>query len=279
MKLLLLLVLFVVFMCLVRKACRENYRSEATGRGLEATGRGLEATGVDRPTKPAREDLVSNPKVVHLVLYSDSYKEMYEATREYYRSSGVSVYYYSFSDEITTPYEIKGDRLFLKGQESYLPGILEKTLKAFAVFPDADYIIRSNASTVVDIDKVVNELKANPVDYAGSYVHTLQWLDPGNGIRDKRYWGTRYASGTCVILSKKAVKHLLSAKIDKTVIDDVAIGVALKDFPPRCYLSHFTSIENTPGQPGKWFYRHRTVDRKKDAERMKILVSKLKTQV
>ncbi len=259
MKLFLLLVLVVLFFITARKACRESYRP--TG-GKET----------DRPTG-------ENLRVVHLVLYSDTYQDMYEATREYYKSTNIPVYYYSFSEDLQSPYEIKGDRLFLRGKESYLPGILEKTLQALAIFPDADYIIRSNASTVVDIVKLVNDLTKNPVDYAGSYVHTLQWLDPGNGIRDKKYWGTRYASGTCIILSKKAVKYLLSTKIDKTVIDDVAIGVALKGFQPRCYLSHFTAVENAPGKPGKWFYRHRTADRKKDAERMKILVAELKTRV
>jgi hypothetical protein len=220
------------------------------------------------------------PRILHLVLYSPGtgYDQMYEATRGYYKS----VYYYSYDDSITEDHKLVGDRLLIKGKESYLPGILEKTLKAFRVFPlsEYDYVLRSNVSTVVDVESVRRHLAEHPLDYAGGYVHQLQWLDKSNGIVDRRHWGTKYASGTAILLSTKAVNELLEKPevVDKSVIDDVAIGVAMKrlGYSPVCFLSRFIAVEKTPmNTGGKWFFRHRTADRVKDSENMKWLLKTL----
>ena len=222
-----------------------------------------------------RESYSALPRILHLVLYSpgNGYDEMYQATREYYKNA----YYYSYDETLEKDYQITGDRLLLKGKETYLPGILEKTLKAFSVFPldEYDYVLRSNISTVVNVDKLKEELRERPLDYGGGYIHRLQWIDPGNGIVDKKYWGTSYASGTAIILSTKVVKDLLTKTVDKSVIDDVAIGVALKGYSPKCFLSHFTSVEKKSADTSKWFFRHRTNDRLKDAENMKWLLKTL----
>jgi hypothetical protein len=204
---------------------------------------------------------------------------MREATSEYYHATGIPTYYYSFSENITSDHEIQGDRLLLKGKESYLPGVLDKTLAAMRVFQDCDYLIRSNSSTVIDLPALKKDLQQNPIDYGGSFVHELHWLDPGNGIRDRVYWGTRYASGTCIILSRSALTKLLSSDIDKTIIDDVAIGVAMKKhgIRPKCFLSRFTTIDRVPYElKSKWFYRHRTHDRLKDTDNIKWLSKTLR---
>jgi hypothetical protein len=219
-----------------------------------------------------REQFVEPKRFIHLVLYSDQYHDMYLSTRDYY-SLITPTYYYSFSEDLSSDYELRGDRLLLKGRESYLPGILEKTVRALAVFKDYDYIIRSNASTVVDLVQLQRELSLRPIDYGGSFVHTLQWLDPANGITDRRHWGTRYASGTCIILSRRAVEQLLQSSIDYSVIDDVAIGVSMKQlkFAPKCFLERFVAVTEPKHLTQKWFYRHRTTDRVKDAANIKWL--------
>jgi hypothetical protein len=198
---------------------------------------------------------------------------MYQTTREYYKNA----YYYSYDDTISEDYLIRGDRLLLKGKETYLPGILEKTLTALSIFnlEEYDYILRSNISTVVKVEEIQKELRDRPIDYGGSYVHRLQWLDPANGIKDKRYWGTEYVSGTAIILSTKTAKELLAREVDKSVIDDVAIGVALKGYKPKCFLSKFTAVDSQKADTKKWFFRHRTSDRLKDAANMKWLLKTL----
>jgi hypothetical protein len=202
---------------------------------------------------------------------------MYLATRELYKTT--PTYYYTYSDTITTDYELKDDILYIKGKESYLPGILEKTIKAFRYFPmdQYDYVIRSNVSTVVDMERVKNHLTRNSLDYGGSFVHDLHWLDPGNGIVDKRHWGTKYVSGTCIILSKSSIEKLLQQQLDYSVIDDVAIGIALKPIKPVCFLERFKAVTEIPVKTdGRWwFYRHRTDDRFKDASHIKWLTKTL----
>lgn len=226
--------------------------------------------------------LPKTPKVLHLVLYSPEYRDMYESTRRFYAAQKIPTYYYSFSPTISSEYELKDDQLLIRGTETYLPGILDKTLKALRYFPldPYQYIIRSNASTVVDFEPLLEELAKNPVDYAGSFAHQLQWLDPANGITDRTYWGTRYASGTCIIMSREAAKKLLNHTLDHKVIDDVAIGVAMKQlgYTPKCYLSRFKTVTATDPSLKRgrwWFYRHRTDNRLNDSEHIKWLTKTL----
>lgn len=247
MKLLFITILVLIVLFLLRYRGRESYREKL-------------------------------PRILHLVLYSPGkgYDEMKKATSHYYSKA----LYYSYQPGLTEPYRIEGDRLLLRGEETYLPGILEKTLEAFRVssLDEYDYVLRSNVSTVVDVEKLQRHLAEHPLDYGGSYVHQLQWLDKSNGIVDRRYWGTRYASGTAIIMSTKAVKRLLEHSMDKSVIDDVSIGVAMKQlgYSPVCFLSRFTAVERVPVKgSGKWFFRHRTNDRVKDAENMKWLLKTL----
>jgi hypothetical protein len=152
--------------------------------------------------------LPQTPKVLHLVLYSPEYRDMYESTRSFYAAQKIPTYYYSFSPNISSEYELKGDQLLIRGTETYLPGILDKTLKALRYFPldPYQYVIRSNASTVVDFEPLLEELARNPVDYAGSFAHNLQWLDPANGITDRTYWGRVHAKVLSVSLQDYKVK-------------------------------------------------------------------------
>ena len=41
-----------------------------------------------------------------------------------------------------------------------------------------------------------------------SYIINIQWINIKNGIIDKTWWGLNYASGTSIILSKKAFNKL-----------------------------------------------------------------------
>ena len=125
--------------------------------------------------------------------------------------------------------------LYIHGLETFLPGILEKTIKAFDIIHNKlkieyDFIFRTNISTVVHIENTYSYLTnfSNPTTemyYVGPLVQ-LQWLDSQSGIVNKQYWGTPFCSGTCIILSSKLIENIVAnrEKLHYTIIDDISIG-------------------------------------------------------
>ena len=208
-----------------------------------------------------------SPKIVQLVLYSDSndYKQMYEITRPYYQKYKVDTLYYMYSGTSDPPY-VKDDILYLPGKESFIPGVLNKTINAFqwvSEHYEYDYILRSNISTVVDMVGVISALSEDKIDYGGGFVGPVV-MSQGYGVKDKHV-GTIYASGTSIILSKDFVDTLLKTRneIDYDVIDDVAIGVWAKGKYEAKQLK------------GNLFYRNRSANRQTDVENIKNQVKNL----
>lgn len=160
-------------------------------------------------------------KILHLVLYSKNtyYDVMKSITDNFYGIyKNVDTYYYYFDDSINNDYELTKNELKIKGIESYKPGILDKTIKAFKYFEnklnDYDYIVRSNISTIIDFDKIYKILYKKNYDY-GFYL-----------FNRSEY---RFSSGTSILLSNKMVFFILENinKIDYDKIDDVAIGLLI----------------------------------------------------
>ena len=77
-------------------------------------------------------------KILHLVLYSkeEYYDKMKELTSNFYKlyNKNVDTYYYYFDENIKDNYELIENNLKIKGKESWIPGILDKTIKAFKYF-------------------------------------------------------------------------------------------------------------------------------------------------
>jgi hypothetical protein len=129
----------------------------------------------------------------------------------------------------------KNYMLYINGRETFLPGILDKTIKALDVIHNKlkleyDFIFRTNISTFIHFENTLSYLKnfAEPTKemfYIGPLIR-LQWLDTACGIIDKRYWGTKYCSGTCIIMSYALVENIIinREKIHYNIIDDVSIG-------------------------------------------------------
>ena len=129
----------------------------------------------------------------------------------------------------------KNYMLYIHGKETFLPGILEKTIKAFDIIHNKlkveyDFILRTNISTVVHIENTMSYLSnfPNPTTemyYIGPLVR-LQWLDRTSGIVDKRYWGTPFCSGTCIIMSHALIENIVRnrEKLHYNIIDDISIG-------------------------------------------------------
>ena len=85
-----------------------------------------------------------------------------------------------FSDKINEDYCLDGDMLLIKGVETFIPGILDKTVKAFKFFENKyeeyDYITRTNISKIVNFDLLLEELEKRPVDYCGANLYKLTYL-------------------------------------------------------------------------------------------------------
>ena len=236
----------------------------------------------------------SKVKILHLVLYSNgkSYDKMYDITREYYSKfyPEVLTIYYLFNQNITEPV-IKDDILLIPGKETYLPGILDKTIKAieFTKNIEYEYLLRSNISTIVNVKNLLNYLSKNKnIQYGGSWKmkHIRKgFRDPLNGINDDRYAGLDFISGTGIVLSKKNVKYILENKdkIDYSIVDDVSIGYFLHKNTEIKPISFDSSISYDKDLSeyingidlNMIFYRNRSLDREKDVKNMQIITNTL----
>jgi hypothetical protein len=218
------------------------------------------------------------PKILHLVLYSlndNDYNNMYNITSSFYKKiPNVTTYYYCYNNNIDTEYKLDGDILYIKGNESYLPGILEKTIKAFKYFEkeEYDYVIRTNISSIINFKNLSFVLKEYPINYGGK-LECLQWIDEKGGIIDTTYWGTTYAQGICIILSSSTYHYLLNTELNYNVIDDVSIGLALKNV----YFINITNyVHNGNYSEYTIIYRNKTdSNRNKDVEHMKVIIEQM----
>ena len=87
-------------------------------------------------------------------------------------------YFYTYNNNINSDYEFKYNMLYLKGIESYNPGITTKTIKAFKIIKekfDYDYIIRTNISTIINYKKLLKKIIKKNILYGGRKMK-LRWL-------------------------------------------------------------------------------------------------------
>lgn len=238
-----------------------------------------------------------------LVLFSqdENYDSMYELTSSYYsKFTNVKTIYYTFSNEIEDDFVLKNNILYIKGTESYIPGILDKTIKAFKYFEyemksknvNYDYIIRSNISTIIHFDKLESALLSYPVEYGGGLMYKLEWLSEKDGIVDERWMNTYFCSGTCILFSKPTfLKMMLNIHhIRMDIIDDVSIGILFKEkFPNISAMSlnltgeEFLHVQNMSdigelniflnNHTNAVFYRNKNDDRFTDVTQMKYIIS------
>ena len=238
------------------------------------------------------ENKPSKMKYINLVLYSDDkeYNEMKEITQKYYKKfENVKTMYYKYDEKMNEEYLMEGDVLKIKGKETYVPGILEKTVKAmeYVENDEYDYLVRSNISTIVDFKLLDEELKKTPIEYGGGLINNLQKLDVNAGIKDNTHFGLNYVSGTAIIMSKNTLKEMIKQKdkIDYKMLDDVSIGLLMRFLKKEpvlvkegSFLMVYEGEENiikNISNKSYIFYRNRNPDRKTDVKQMRIIVDYL----
>lgn len=181
-------------------------------------------------------------KIVILILTSPGYEKFNEVMKLYLQQFDLEFYFYSFGDveDIT----IIDNNIYIPGKETFIPGILDKTIKVFRMFSDYDYIVRLNSTTFIDLSRVTfgiedyNEYISNQnenFNYYG-YLSSIDLKENEKyGITKEflsKYGTFPFISGKCIILSKQAVKYFLYHKINNDIMDDISIALSLKNQYP-----------------------------------------------
>ncbi len=221
-------------------------------------------TTSDKSDKSDKSDTINDKnkqpmRLLMLVMTSPGYEDMMAITNKYYGAmdTHVDVVFYMFSPTQTEHVSQKGNLITFRGQELFVPGCLDKTLLAlqlFApVFDKYTFIVRPNVSTIVDVRRLMKQLKNRPdIKYAAPEVYTLHegYNDPAMGITHdaSNLTGLSYGQGTCIILSPDTARALLHQEalghVDHTIVDDVAIGAALAAAQPPVRIQHLGENNN-----------------------------------
>lgn len=205
--------------------------------GLSVIGKYMENNKELNYEMKTLKELLSR-KIVILILTSPGYEEYNKIMESYLSNFDLEFFFYSFSEEYSE-LKIDGHHIFIPGKETFIPGILQKTIDVFKLFSNYDYILRLNATTFIDLTKVSfgneslsEEVKLN-YDYYG-YLNSVS-LDenPEYGVTKEfleKHGSFPFVSGKCIILSKKAVNEFLTSNINYDVMDDISIALSLKSF-------------------------------------------------
>lgn len=166
-------------------------------------------------------------KIVILILSSPGYEEFNEVMERYFLNFDFEFYFYSFSkdyDEITTV----DHNIYIPGNETLIPGILDKTLKVFERFSNYDYIIRLNSTSILNLTKVKFDsnywgyLNSIKLEINEDYGITKEFLERNEDLK--------FISGKCICMSKAAINILLNSRIEKNIMDDIYISLAMKSY-------------------------------------------------
>lgn len=131
--------------------------------------------------------------------------------------------------------EINGNIIKADTKESYIPGILEKTIFGFNYVDknfDYDYIFRTNLSSFIVHNNFQKFLLKLPVEncYSGCKM-ILDKNDEYYKFIDNKEKEIQFVSGAGVMFSNDIIKFIIenSNKLNYQVIDDVALGILLED--------------------------------------------------
>jgi hypothetical protein len=154
----------------------------------------------------------------------------------------------------TVEFDREAMTIYVKGEETYIPGILNKTIEAIrAIGLDYDFVWRTNLSSVLDFDGLIRY--CNSIDDRVSKHRVL--YESNKKVLYAGYIGLapieaevdshiRFASGSGFLLAREAVQYLLdkvtslpvtslpvtslpvTSLLRRDLIDDVAIGALLE---------------------------------------------------
>ena len=194
-------------------------------------------------------------KILILSIFNETpeYNIMKNIQKQYVHSNDLIDYYFVTCDEnINSEIKIIDDIIYVKSVDNYL-NILEKTIIALDYLINSnniyyDYIIRTNVSTIINYNLLINYLNNMPKEnvYVGGVLFKLDWLDYKYGITTykKNLYNLNefiFFQGTGIIMSYDVVKNILNNKynLKYDIVDDVAIGMFIRDYIPKAYMCMF----------------------------------------
>ena len=168
-------------------------------------------------------------KILVLAIASDDqpyYRELQKVWRSYmnYDPKHVEAYFLKADPNLDQPWKIEDHVIWTRGEENYIPGIADKTIRAMeAMMPrlkEFDFVVRTNLSSFFVFPRLLEFAKTLPKTrlYHGCENKILQ----GAG---KPY--IPFGSGACLILSPDLVQLMVLNKnelLGSSTIDDVLFG-------------------------------------------------------
>jgi len=203
-------------------------------------------------------------KLVVLRIYNSTPE--YDAMKRLHLQYDNSIFV-TYNPDIETEWKyIESERLIeVRGEESYIPGILNKTIVAIRAclqLFDFDFLVRSNISTAVDTREILLRLEKHSRDehLYGGHTWPLEMIDGRLQFTTVEWLGRGlpFVTGTGIIFSRKTSQYLVDNEdqIDNTVIDDVSIAMFLE--PLQKIHLNLPRSEDVGITPGACFYRFRT---------------------
>jgi len=202
---------------------------------------------------------VISMKVLLLLIFnhSETYDKMLELQKKYIHSHpNIDAYFTTLNNDQLENILVENDIIYIKGQETYF-NILFKTIESIdhlinKVQNKYDFVIRSNISTLINLDNLYNYLTKMPNKniYTGGTKETLGWDLAECEVTGKQvhkrsdYRGLRYIQGTAMILSGDVVEKIINIKdsIEYDIVDDVKLALVIKEYLPNVY----ENMENVP---------------------------------
>lgn len=216
-------------------------------------------------------------KILVLRIYNSTYE--YDIMRDLHMQNDDSIFV-CYNETLKEPWRYYSDKrlIELRGKDSQVPGMLDKSIKALEICMglfNFDILVRSNISTIIDLQELQTQLHDKSSVYGG-HSWILDWHDWKFGIDEaalSKYRYTEFISGTSIVLSRDNCEFILENKhkLDYSIVDDVSIGVLMKEKHGPNFRSWF--IESSTPVKNVCFYRFCTPDRIGDTVRMKELYS------
>jgi hypothetical protein len=126
---------------------------------------------------------------------------------------------------------IEDNTIYINGNESFIPGILHKTIEAMRYCLEnfsVDYFFRTNISSFIHYDnlcyKILELQNQHGIDFVSAIIGECRINIEGFSEPQQVY----FPSGSGFIMSANIAKNMTNGLLDYTLIDDVAIGVYLK---------------------------------------------------
>jgi hypothetical protein len=162
--------------------------------------------------------------IIILILDDDS-NPVYDLNRQIWKKlmnkfrNKTDMYFIRCSN-VYTETTLCNDTIYVNGTESYIPGILHKTVESFKYCISnlkVDFFFRTNISTMINYHKLCE------------YIKSLNNINCVSAMIGHSPENIKFPSGCGYIISKNIINKIIDSNtLDYTLIDDVSLGKSLE---------------------------------------------------